>query len=44
MRCQEWFTLVDDDGSGQLDKHELDMALKASGIPADQQAIQEMIE
>lgn len=41
---QEWFELVDDDGSGQLDKEELDMALKASGIPASEQAIQEMIE
>ncbi|PNH11764.1 Centrin-1 [Tetrabaena socialis] len=43
-RIRQWFELVDDDGSGQLDAAELEFALKASGIPASASAILEIIK
>ncbi len=38
-----WFELVDEDGSGGLDGSELAAALKAAGLPCDEQSIVEMI-
>ncbi|GFR47908.1 hypothetical protein Agub_g9708, partial [Astrephomene gubernaculifera] len=44
-RCiRQWFQLVDDNGSGRLDAQELEFALQASGIPADTEAIKEIIQ
>eukprot|EP00201_Polytomella_parva_P012698 CAMPEP_0175059024 /NCGR_PEP_ID=MMETSP0052_2-20121109/12193_1 /TAXON_ID=51329 ORGANISM="Polytomella parva, Strain SAG 63-3" /NCGR_SAMPLE_ID=MMETSP0052_2 /ASSEMBLY_ACC=CAM_ASM_000194 /LENGTH=323 /DNA_ID=CAMNT_0016324509 /DNA_START=32 /DNA_END=1000 /DNA_ORIENTATION=- len=40
---EQWFCLVDDDGSRTLEHHELLAALKAAQIPCDDQTIQEMI-
>ncbi|PNW76161.1 hypothetical protein CHLRE_12g545500v5 [Chlamydomonas reinhardtii] len=44
QRIKQWFLLVDDDGSGALDAAELEVALKASGIPANANAILEVIK
>jgi hypothetical protein len=38
------FDLVDDDGSGTLNASELEQALRDSGIPASEEAIQEIIK
>ncbi|KAJ9511487.1 hypothetical protein QJQ45_029844, partial [Haematococcus lacustris] len=39
----KWFELVDEDGSGSLNLAELAAALKAAGLPCDDQSIVEMI-
>ncbi|WIA21298.1 hypothetical protein OEZ85_000531 [Tetradesmus obliquus] len=41
---REWFDLVDDDGSGTLEHHELLAALQAARIPCDESNITEMIK
>ncbi|KIY96288.1 hypothetical protein MNEG_11675 [Monoraphidium neglectum] len=44
MRHLHRFDLVDDDGSGTLEHHELMAALQAAQIPADAASIDEMIQ